>query len=481
MLRKLGAMALALWLLVGGAAAAAQKVALLIGNATYAHASNLQGPAGDVSAMKSVLTQLGYEVDVQRDLNRAALGEALLEFGDRARGADTALIFYSGHGMEIRGQNYLIPTDARLRRPGAELVEATPLSLAVDAVARAKRLSLVIVDACRNGAPGAERSGVSKGFAPMPTRPGLAIAFSTAPGAPAWDGTGDLSPYTRALTEAITEAPDLDVRTLLTSLGEDTERYAGAPQTPFTRFGHMPRRNVSLSGGGATPAPAPIAPAQRAQDDLRDLGADVAEARTKGDWGRLRRFGQNFHYGENGKPKDFKAAVRVFRASCEGGDNGACTFLGIMNARGDGVPSNDGRAVELYRRSCDGGDALGCTSLGYMYATGRGLPEDQARAARYYQQGCDAGNGLGCGNLGVKHENGEGVAKDMARAAALYRQGCDAGEPLGCNNLGSFYENGLGGLTKDRAQAVSFYRKSLEFNANYKKAKDNLKRLGETP
>ena len=262
--------------LVGAQEARAQeRVALLIGNAEYAHATRLVNPPNDVTRMAEVLRGLGFDdVQVLTDLDEDALEDALLDFGDKARGADTALLFYSGHGMEFGGRNYLIPTDAELRRPGSERTEAVSLEVALDSVAHASRLSVVILDACRDSPPGGARSQ-GRGFAPVRfERPGLAVAFSTAPGDVAWDGDGALSPYTQALTEALTEDPETDVRLLFTSLGEATTRYAGAEQLPFARFGNMPRRRVSLG----RVAPSAVSTPACAPEDARQLWADLRDS-----------------------------------------------------------------------------------------------------------------------------------------------------------------------------------------------------------
>lgn len=234
--------------------AAEQRVALLIGNADYEHAAQLANPGRDVRAMADVLDGLGFDVRALFDLDEDELERALARFEGQARGADTALIFYSGHGMEIGGRNYLIPTDASLRSPGDERAEAVDLRHAIEAVSFATRLSIVIVDACRNGAPGARGA---RGFLEETAAAGLVIAFSTAPGSIAYDGAGRLSPFTHALTERLSRNPNEDVRILFNSLGPDVRRFGGGDQEPYSRIGGLPQGNVSLIGSSGSPAPPP--------------------------------------------------------------------------------------------------------------------------------------------------------------------------------------------------------------------------------
>ena len=236
-------------------AALAGNEALLIANSDYEHSNPLRNPTNDVKAMEHELKKLGFRVKIARNLGFLEFNRVLGEFQERAANADVAMVFYSGHGMESRGVNYLIPIDARLARPGAEQFEAVSLNNALDVVADAKTLKIVVIDACRNGAPGRERSGRSRGFVAVEAnRAGLAIAFSTATGEPAFDGSGSLSPYTQALTEKLQRRPDLDVRKLFTSLEKETSKYAGGQQVPFARFGAMPEDDISITGQIVGPA-----------------------------------------------------------------------------------------------------------------------------------------------------------------------------------------------------------------------------------
>lgn len=226
------------------AAALDRHLALVIGNGAYRHTSPLKSPQRDAEAMAATLQALGYEVETLLDADRRALAEGIEAFGRRAEGADSVLVYYSGHGMELRGENYLIPVDARRAAPH----ESVPIAYALEAVAGARRLSVIVLDACRtNTLDGVEKSG-AKGFLPVQAKRGQLIAYSTAPGTVAYDGGANaLSPYTRALTETLAADPTADVRVLFTSLADLTSEYAVEPQSPFTRIGGFPRGLVPIS------------------------------------------------------------------------------------------------------------------------------------------------------------------------------------------------------------------------------------------
>ena len=130
-------------------ASAAGRVALVVGNSTYEHIGRLPNPANDAADLSAALRRLGFDVTVAQDAGRTALTEALRAFTRRSAGADVALVFYAGHGMEMDGVNYLLPVDARLERDTDVRYETVTLDDVLASTAGAG-LRLVILDACRN-------------------------------------------------------------------------------------------------------------------------------------------------------------------------------------------------------------------------------------------------------------------------------------------------------------------------------------------
>ena len=152
-MRFVGAIALSVCLsgLISQPALAEKRVALAIGNANYRNVSHLPNPAGDANLLASTFTQAHFDVVTLRtDLTANEMRRALREFGDKARDADVAVIYYAGHGLEVDGTNYLIPIDATLDRDSDVYDEALPLDRLLVAVEPARRLRLVILDACRD-------------------------------------------------------------------------------------------------------------------------------------------------------------------------------------------------------------------------------------------------------------------------------------------------------------------------------------------
>ena len=130
--------------------AADERYALVIGNSSYDHVADLLNPGNDADSVANALRSLGYDVDRQDDLTRNQMLDTLLDFRRRTNGADHAIIYYAGHGIEIDRSNYLVPVDAELASDLDVNFEAIPLEQLMLAVSGAEGLSVVILDACRD-------------------------------------------------------------------------------------------------------------------------------------------------------------------------------------------------------------------------------------------------------------------------------------------------------------------------------------------
>ena len=196
------------WLAVSPAAVAAGRVALVVGNSAYAHIGVLPNPGNDALDMTASLQRLGFEVTTVRDADRVAMSEALRVFTRASAGADVALVFYAGHGLEMDGVNYLVPVDAQLERDTDVRFEAVELDDVLASTLGAG-LRVVILDACRNNplARSMQRTGaarsVSRGsFGDLDESllgDETLVAYAAAAGTTAADGMGRNSPYTSAL------------------------------------------------------------------------------------------------------------------------------------------------------------------------------------------------------------------------------------------------------------------------------------------
>ncbi|WP_246669335.1 MULTISPECIES: caspase family protein [unclassified Bradyrhizobium] len=266
-------------LLASQPALAEKRVALVIGNSAYQNVAPLPNPANDGAKMAATLKDAGFDVvDSRRDLPAAETRRALRDFADRARDADIAVVYYAGHGIEVDGSNYLIPVDAKLERDTDIYDEAFSLDRILIAIEPAKKLRLVILDACRDN-PFSKKMkrtvatrAVGQGLAKVePTSPNVLIAYSAKAGSTAADGDGTNSPFTIALAHHLT-TPGLDVRRAFGFVRDEVLKTTGNRQEPFV-YGSLGGEDVPL-----VPAPARAAPAAAAASATPALSAQ-AEAR----------------------------------------------------------------------------------------------------------------------------------------------------------------------------------------------------------
>lgn len=193
-------------LFVTHSAMAEKRIALVIGNGAYKY-SPLPNPPNDADLMTRTLVGVGFDVTSHKNLDRRSLRRAFYEFGQKLEQADddtVALIYYAGHGVQLGGENYLIPVDSQIEDAFDVEIEAIRASSLLKTFANAKSsLNIVILDACRNNPFKGSSRSADRGLAKMDAPTGTLLAYSTSPGNVAVDGTGKNSPYTKALATAL--------------------------------------------------------------------------------------------------------------------------------------------------------------------------------------------------------------------------------------------------------------------------------------
>lgn len=222
----------ALWAQSGSASPSPEpRIALVIGNGAYKEQA-LRNPPSDARAVSASLRKLGFTVIERIDAGRRGMEEAVLEFGEKLKEGGVGLFYYAGHGMQVRGVNYLIPVDAAITSEASVRVQALDVGLVLDLMSDARnRANVVILDSCRNN-PFAAASRGTKGLAAIDAARGTLIAYATAPGAVAMDGDGDNSPYTAALVKTFDE-PGLKVEELFKRVRTTVVDRTQGLQTPW--------------------------------------------------------------------------------------------------------------------------------------------------------------------------------------------------------------------------------------------------------
>ena len=269
-----------------GEALAEKRIALVIGNSAYKNAVKLANPTNDAGSIAALLKSSGFDVvESKSDLDNSSMRRAVRDFTEAAQDADIAVVYYAGHGIEVNGENYLIPTDAALERDIDVEDETVSLDRLIRAMAPVKTLRLVILDACRDNpfAKTMKRTfasrSVGRGLAEVD--PGVSntlVAFAAKAGSTAFDGNGQHSPFTTALLKNIM-LPGLDIRLALGRVRDDVFAETSRKQEPFV-YGSLGGGTVSL----VPAAPQRVAPATPSVESIVRDYQFARDINTKESW-----------------------------------------------------------------------------------------------------------------------------------------------------------------------------------------------------
>lgn len=387
-------------------AASAERVALVIGMGAYEHVAALDNTINDATGIADTLQKIGFDVTLSLNASQATLLDQMAEFAFRAETADLALIYYAGHGVEVQGQNYLIPVDANVTSNADVQRLSVSLDQMLRAVDSARVMRIVILDACRNnpfgdlidtsvnadGSPataGATRSAGVAGLAPVDPDRGTLIAYAQRSGEVALDGATDNSPFARALMQQM-QVPGVEIGLMFRQVRDEVLAETRNLQEPYV--------NNSLSG-----TPFYLAGPAVGQVDVATI-TDPQQA-----WSDL--------------SIDQEAQLV---AQAETGDTRSLLGLAYVRLNPADRRYNLSEAVSYMQRAADAG-----------------MPDAQFELAKLYEQGI-------------------GVAADPAKALELYNASAAQDFPDALNDLGFLHYNGGLGLTADPATALDFFRRAAD-------------------
>lgn len=217
-----------------------KRVALVIGNSAYEHTTALKNPKNDAKDVAAALRRLGFDVIEGTDLEHADMRAKVREFSLKVEGADVALFYYAGHGVQVHGNNYLAPVNARLSKESDLDFETVSLNFILRQMEREKRTNLVFLDACRDN-PLSQKlarsmvtrsTAVGRGLARVESAVGMLIAYATSPGDVAFDGDGRNSPYTTAVLKHI-ETSGISINDMMIRVRQDVIDTSKGKQVPW--------------------------------------------------------------------------------------------------------------------------------------------------------------------------------------------------------------------------------------------------------
>lgn len=477
-----------------------RRVALVVGNFNYEHVPRLSNPGNDATLIATTLHQLGFTLiggGAQENVDKAHFDHLVQDFGRAVQGADVALFYYAGHGMQVDGNNWLVPTDANPTRPQDlefQMVDAELVLKQMDGAGT--RLNLVILDACRNN-PFASLGtrAVQGGLAQMRAPEGTMISFATQPGNVAADGSGQNGPYAAALAAAMRK-PDVDIFHVFNLVGLTVKRATDGVQQPWVSTSPIdgefyfnaadaaadPSATTALDiaadkkaeGGGATrnPAAANGPPAAigassvpTAVSTQSGSSGDAAGSRSlatlhtlaeQGNASAQVDLGLAYAKGQ-GTARDDVSARHWFELAAAQGGAQAQFLMGAMLERGRGGPRSYTTAMQWYQRAAEQGYPPAEAAIGRFYGRGLGMEPDRMQRTNWYRRAAEHGNALGEWALGNFYQSGDGVDKDMSLALQWYNKAADQGFVLAERRLGWLYEHG-NGVPKNYAEALRWDR-----------------------
>lgn len=246
------------------------RIGLVIGNSAYSAGSRLPNAQRDADLIARTLRGLGFnKVTVVSDAESSGMRRALRDFSIEAAKADWAVVYYGGHGVELGGTNYLIPVDARLANERDAVFEAVPLDQVLTSIEGARKLRLVILDACRDNPflrtmtrTMASRS-LARGLGRVEPEGGILVAYAAKAGQLALDGEGENSPFVTSLTKRMSE-PGLEINMVFRAVRDDVLAMTNKRQEPFV-YGSLPNeafyftpRTEASASPAAIPAAVPV-------------------------------------------------------------------------------------------------------------------------------------------------------------------------------------------------------------------------------
>jgi WD40 repeat protein len=218
-----------------------RQIALIIGNADYLNGGKLANPVNDATDLGESLKQLGFEVMQKTNVDLRNMEQLVDDFTKKARYYDVAMVFYAGHGLQVEGENYLVPTDALLKEKADVKYKCLPLGMLISKMEGKARTNIIVLDACRNNPfeRSWSRSANGNGMAVVNAPKGTFIGFATAPGQTASDGTGKNGVFTAALLRHI-NTKGISIDQLFTRINNTVDETTSGGQVPW--------KTSSLSG-----------------------------------------------------------------------------------------------------------------------------------------------------------------------------------------------------------------------------------------
>ena len=481
----------------------AKRFALVIGNDDYENIEKLQKAENDAAGIAKALQKLDFNVSLYKNLSRKKFNINFQKFLMQLNKGDDVLFFFAGHGVALRNNEYLLPIDVPSAGPGQEILlkgESIPVHTILDALEnRGVRLSMLILDACRNNPfkrEGTRSLGTSRGLGTINAPPtGTVIVYSAARGETALDRLSDYdanpnSVFTRTLIPLL-QQPGLELSRMEKLLKRKVKALASSvshQQVPAVYNELVNDFYFIPPPAGSTQIVAPQSFVNQQQVNPHMLGVC-------GEWPNISRTASYAQVEYFLTKCTTGVMATMARAKLKALKDKLGTKVALippvvkdplperlvqkepsakakrlfnkawnLNYGQNGERQDYYKAVELYRKAAALGHPSAKVNLGYAYEQGHGVARDLHEAARLYQEAADLGETQGMTNLGFMYEKGRGgLERSLKKAVFWYRKAAEANNANGMTNYGYMLENGRG-VTKNYKEAVRWYQKATDLN-----------------
>ncbi|MBF0288066.1 MAG: caspase family protein [SAR324 cluster bacterium] len=471
-----------------------RRIALVIGNTNY-ETSPLRNPIHDAESIARVLRERRFDVTLLTDVNQRGMVRAIQKFGKNLKGGGIGLFYYAGHGMQIKGRNYLIPLETNIETEGDIEFESVDVGRVLNQMESAEnRLNIVILDACRDNPFARSFRSSSKGLAQMDSPSGTLIAYATAPGKTAADGDGKNGIYTENLLQQM-QVPGLEIAQMFKKVRAGVNKATSNLQTPWEAssitgdFYFTPAQVASVAPTQTTMSPPATMPLsinveQEAWDQVKD--SDDPEV--------VRMFLQRYPNSKLAFPARLK--LEQLLKLPENSTPTAGKPTKIEEIRHNELLRSVAQAIHLHSaQNSDAGhlvrkyvDVYGVDrlqnelslaaeeqyKLGVIYREGLGIDQNNQQAIYWYTKAAEQDHAAAQTRLGYMFRKGYGIFKDNSQAVYWYKRAAGQGDAQGQFNLGGMYLKGYG-VSKDKTQAIFYYRKAAQ--QGHKIAQRMLNRL----
>jgi hypothetical protein len=459
------------------AEAAGRRVELVIGNSAYVSVPELDNPSNDAKAVAQQLRDLGFEVTLLLDLDKASFEARVRDFAGSLNGADAAVFFYAGHGLQVDGRNYMVPVDADVANEADLPFQLVSLDIALQRLATERITNIVILDACRNNplseklakALGERANAIGKGLATITTGSGTLISFSTQPGNVALDGEGPDSPFTEALVKHIA-TPNVTSLSMLQDVRSDVVERTKEQQVPWDNssllhdfFFNLTKTEPPKAGGETV----------KEEKDGGGTGTKTADSGTQGSKDKTDG-GDTEHTPPRESTHDEPDLSHVLppdMRSDDKSDDATPVLTGkapITDCDRIAASATDPERVTEGVKACRAALAKYPDTARFEFQLARSLQKTQAygEAAKLYRKLVEHGYFAALVNYGWLLNNGQGVARNQLSAVKLYLLAAQQGDLFGMFNVAMAYDAGEG-LPFNPAQAAAWMYAALRLGHDY--------------